>query len=453
MDFLFLKKNSDSTRGTIYARIRKKDINRKYSIGYSISEDEWKTYQNKKYGEDTVVDSLGIRYEQLATILEFITYYFNTGYISENARKEIQKIKIEVLHGSTEREYILDDSTRFFDVYVKKYYDDFVQGKRLSQKRSNKVSKSYITKMKLFYYRLLEYQSDHCCHLTFEDINIAFRDKYVSWLTNKGYSLGTVSSETKYIHVIMISAYEEHITDFDIRSIDPFIIRSEPADNVFLTLKQIDYLFSLKLDTNSDLRNLIMANIKEEKERKECLGQITPWTVSRLRKYLDIFLVGLFTGQRASDYARINSNMLTMINDEWFIHLRQKKTGKDVYIPLDARAKTILDKYGGTLPKYCQSDMNVCLSQLCRFIGWNQNTGIERYIMNNKLSDKFYDMVSSHTARRSFVTNAYIAGIDIHSIMAVTGHFSEKVFKRYLKLGVEEKSFYAADDLDGFMKL
>lgn len=42
--------------------------------------------------------------------------------------------------------------------------------------------------------------------------------------------------------------------------------------------------------------------------------------------------------------------------------------------------------------------------------------------------------VSSHTARRTFATNAYLAGILPARIMLITGHKTEQAFFRYIRI-------------------
>jgi integrase len=49
-----------------------------------------------------------------------------------------------------------------------------------------------------------------------------------------------------------------------------------------------------------------------------------------------------------------------------------------------------------------------------------------------------WEMVSSHTARRSFATNLYKSGFPSISIMAITGHKTENAFNRYIKVNEEE---------------
>lgn len=49
-------------------------------------------------------------------------------------------------------------------------------------------------------------------------------------------------------------------------------------------------------------------------------------------------------------------------------------------------------------------------------------------------------MVTSHTARRSFATNAYRAGIPSLSIMQITGHSTETSFMKYIRISKEENA-------------
>jgi site-specific recombinase XerD len=51
-----------------------------------------------------------------------------------------------------------------------------------------------------------------------------------------------------------------------------------------------------------------------------------------------------------------------------------------------------------------------------------------------------YELISTHTARRSFATNAYKAGVPTLSIMKITGHTKESTFLKYIKVSAEENA-------------
>ena len=44
-----------------------------------------------------------------------------------------------------------------------------------------------------------------------------------------------------------------------------------------------------------------------------------------------------------------------------------------------------------------------------------------------------FDLIRSHTARRSFCTNAYLAGMDASKIMTISGHTKLETFLEYVK--------------------
>ena len=59
-----------------------------------------------------------------------------------------------------------------------------------------------------------------------------------------------------------------------------------------------------------------------------------------------------------------------------------------------------------------------------------------------------WELVSSHTARRSAVTNMYKSGLlDKREMMAISGHTTEKIFEDYIKLGTFEQAKRIAEKL------
>jgi integrase len=51
-----------------------------------------------------------------------------------------------------------------------------------------------------------------------------------------------------------------------------------------------------------------------------------------------------------------------------------------------------------------------------------------------------YNLITSHTARRSFCTNAFLSGMPAIDIMAISGHTTEKSFLIYIKATAEQKA-------------
>jgi integrase len=56
-----------------------------------------------------------------------------------------------------------------------------------------------------------------------------------------------------------------------------------------------------------------------------------------------------------------------------------------------------------------------------------------------------WEMITSHTARRSFATNLFMRNVPAPVIRAVTGHKSEREFLKYIKAAPEQISRMLAD--------
>jgi integrase len=133
-----------------------------------------------------------------------------------------------------------------------------------------------------------------------------------------------------------------------------------------------------------------------------------------------------------------------------FLHLVQVKTGKDVYIPYNDMIGSILKKYKNGLPKIYDQHLNDRIKVVGLLLGWTEPAGLteHRGLMEYPSKKRFCDAIVTHTARRTFATNAYRDGVPLSAIMAVTGHSSEEMLRRYLKLSTKERALLAAEAFD-----
>jgi integrase len=152
----------------------------------------------------------------------------------------------------------------------------------------------------------------------------------------------------------------------------------------------------------------------------------------QLEKYRDIFVIGCLTGFRFSDYSNLRFDEYR----QGMLHVIQKRTLSPVIVPLRTEAKAILiDKYGMRLPNISHVKFNKYVKS------WFVWPGIEEPVkMTHKKGTAMieetrpkYAWVSSHTCRQSFCTNEYLAGTPTELIMSVSGHKSERAFRRYIK--------------------
>ena len=172
----------------------------------------------------------------------------------------------------------------------------------------------------------------------------------------------------------------------------------------------------------------------------------------------DIFMIGVWTAQRISDYNNIHKedfNTLTknVMKEEpdpenpgqmkaWiekqeitYLNVRQQKTGAKVAIPCNSQLKSILEKYNYQVPHLADQVINRYIKEIAQRAGLTELVEIETTKGGTPKKEKIekYKLVHSHTARRTGATLMYLAGVDLYDIMKVTGHASPKMLKKYIK--------------------
>lgn len=153
----------------------------------------------------------------------------------------------------------------------------------------------------------------------------------------------------------------------------------------------------------------------------------------------DLFVVGCMTGQRYSDYSRISGDNIKGDN----IFILQKKTKNKAVVPMTDYVREIFAKYDGNLPEArCIQYFNKTIKLICRKAGLTDTITYEEdqggdIVMVKK---EKCDMVSSHTARRTFITNTIRDKVPENMIMKLTGHKSSACFSRYNRLTLEENA-------------
>lgn len=153
----------------------------------------------------------------------------------------------------------------------------------------------------------------------------------------------------------------------------------------------------------------------------------------------DRFLIGCFTALRFSDYSKINSKNILHEN----IEIKTRKTGTKVIIPIHPIVKEIIIRNKGELPLLpSQQSFGNTIKRICKKAKINENVLYERTIGTQVVRKRMkkWELVSSHTARRTGATNMYISGIPVFRIMLITGHKTEQSFFRYIRIGKEENA-------------
>lgn len=243
---------------------------------------------------------------------------------------------------------------------------------------------------------------------TFDDINYSFCEDFIEWMSEtKELCANTRGSHVKFIKAAMNEAHKNKLHQND--GFKTFRKETEQIDAIYLTNDEVTKVAELPLCGSHGLVR-------------------------------DIFIIGCHTGMRFGDYSRLSINDIS----DGVIHLITQKCKTPVDIPAHPRVLDILNKYGGTLPKISAQKFNAYIKDVCKEAGLKESILVRKGGKHTRYEK--WELVSSHTARRTGLTNMYKAGIPIYRCMMISGHKTESVFMTYLRITQEENAQFLKEN-------
>jgi hypothetical protein len=153
----------------------------------------------------------------------------------------------------------------------------------------------------------------------------------------------------------------------------------------------------------------------------------------------DIFVMQSYLGFRVATlqkFLREPQLYLLQHKDRWLIHIRTNKTGALVTVPVKRIILQILQRWNYSFePAYYERYYNVLIKMMAREAGLTRPVAYSMMYGNKRkeFRDEKWELMASHTARRNFATNAYLAGVPVEHIMRITGHTTREAFMRYIR--------------------
>ena len=163
----------------------------------------------------------------------------------------------------------------------------------------------------------------------------------------------------------------------------------------------------------------------------------------------DRFLIGCYTGLRVSDFGDLSIQSFTQLNGADFIEHSTQKSGKEtkVLIPVHAKVKAIFAGFA-QMPKNTLKD--VLINRYIKVVARRAGINKEVVLIKNQggkmveVKKQKWEFITTHTARRTFITNALLHGVPAHVIMTVTGIRKMQTLLKYNKLEKEKSALELA---------
>jgi integrase len=241
--------------------------------------------------------------------------------------------------------------------------------------------------------------------LQFNSINQNFYTKFLNFsredLKHKNNTLGR---NIGFIKTFMNWAFNNKLHDnLEFKS---FKKPSSATDEIALSMEELDILYNADLTKHP-----------------------------RLERVRDIFVFGCSTGMRYGDYSTIKKE-----NIRNGVIYRNAQKGKDnLGIPLNKYSRAILEKYDYNLPLISPSKFRDYIKLACEKAGFVEDIIKTSFIGKKRIETikPKYKCISTHTARRTFITLSLEKGMRPDIVMSITGHKSYSSFQKYIKLSTK----------------
>jgi integrase len=298
------------------------------------------------------------------------------------------------------------------------FVESFIQeseGNKCNRITGKKIANGTIRIYRNTQRRLKEFEQYSGNPITFDTIDLTFYDNWIDFLSRHlQLCNNSVGRYTKTLKMFLNEATERELnTNLTFRN-KRFKVLVEQTTSIYLSECEINELFNLDLNYNK-----------------------------KLERVRDLFIVGCWTGLRFGDLV----NILPENIKDGKIEIKTQKTGERVVLPIHPMVSVIMQRYksypNSLPPAISNVKMNKYLKEMAKLLESLHEvvpTTITRggkIITTNK---KKFELVTVHTARRSFATNLYKDGVSSLTIMKLTAHKSERVFLQYLKASAEENA-------------
>lgn len=295
------------------------------------------------------------------------------------------------------------------------YYDDFVEFKRKqgvkdlvgyerTLPKHLKITEEFTGRV-LTFSQLKEQEGGFVEYWDDYMINIAENSA-----GEPGFSINTVGKMHKYLKTFLNWSFDRDVfRRFSLKHLPTYM---EDIEAVYLNENELERLEEMELEGRPEIVR-------------------------------DLFLVGCETGLRFSDYIRLNKGVFA---DDCF-HISPKKTRRmagnnRLVIPVSGRFQQVCEKYKydlPTFPQYQVSEFNKIIRKICKAARIDTPQLLVKQSKKEyyEITKAKWEMVSSHTCRRTFCTLKFLKGMPPMAIMKFSGHKSERSFMKYLKLEAE----------------
>lgn len=337
--------------------------------------------------------------EQIEDKLSFIKQHFATNVnfdVVRNAKARFAALKQQQINEAS-------------DIYFQ--LDAFIESKR------KKVSAGMLRIYGYVKERLKAYEVFSGNKVTFKNIDYNFYENWLEFLTYDYVHVGK-NVECKGLKVNTIGLTIKHFRGFIKDRMRRKIIEPIDLSDFKIPEEEVDAIYL----SNDEIGAIYKADLSNE---------------AYLEPYRDLFVFACLTGLRFSDFLEVRLEDFR----QGFLYKKQEKSEHWVVIPLRKEAMEIFNnRFTHGIPKLSNAKFNSYVKLIGLAAGIKSMVKFSHRKGNKTVTENKAkcDWITTHTARRSFCTNEFLAGTPVKLIMKISGHKTEKDFYKYIRVAPEE---------------
>lgn len=363
----------------------------KRNTGLNCKPEDWQnnrvkanTKKEKYYGYDSINEKLS----EIESKIQDISLFFRASKIKPTKELFLEKYDYEekvVITTEYEifkcfEEYIekgkltKTPNTIKGQITVKNYLELFCKEKNISLS-FDEVNNDFFDSLRDYSYEVKKMKQNYFAKV------IKVLKSFLNWAIEKGYNTN--------------------------REFEKFKAAEHDIDIVFLTFEELMNLYNYQFESD------------------------------RLSQARDFYCMGCFTGLRFSDLSKLH---LANISEDHIVLSIQKTKTQNHAIKLNKYAKAILEKYKGTiyepLPIISSQKFNEYIKECCELAEITQSFTIHWFVGNKKksLTQPKCKFITSHTARKTFITNSLLLGMEPKAIKKIANIKKDAVLDKYMKV-------------------
>lgn len=390
VNFYLKNEKEEETLVVLYFRYHNQTL--KYSTGIKVSPDHWDKTNNKFRRSSPSPTERNDYLRELSGDFEKVYLKLKT------AKKEINNDTILEEVKKLYQESIGNPKPKTFFNYLEEYITT----------RKGLRSERTIYKFSTLETLLRDFEKKLPHKITFARIDQNFYEKFILYLQQDVTKVKPIAhlNNTAGKYISSLKTFLKWATDQGLTTsgaFHRFKVFHDEADIIYLTWEELLHLY--KFDFSKQLH---------------------------LHQTREAFCFGCFTGLRYSDGARLTKENIK--GD--YLQLNTQKTRDRLTIPLNEYAKEILKRNNYQLTVTTNQDTNRNLKDIGEQAGLKDPVMIVKYRGTEevRIAEPKYNLITTHTARRTFVTLSLEKGMRAETLMQITGHKSFKTLKKYIKI-------------------